>query len=733
MGGMFSKFHVIRQRDLMQCGAACLAMICHYYGKSLSLEDTEKYCHVGKRGVSLLGISEGAQDLGFYTRAARFTVKQICEVHLPCILYWNQNHFVILYKTKKNKFYIADPGNGLLTYDRETFENKWVSSVKNGFEQGIALTLHPTQDFKKDAYTGKSIKKSPLKVITNYLFRYKKHLGLIVAGLFLGCILQLIMPFLTQYIVDFGIKNKDLNFIWLVLFGELAIVLGRTATDFIRRWLLMHISIRVNISLISDFFIKLLRLPMSFFEVKHMGDLMQRMADHSRIQTFLTEQVLGIIFTILSFLVFGVVLLIYNKLIFLIFMIGTVLYAGWIVLFLKKRKLLDIEMFEKRSENQNNTFEFITTLQETKLQDCCQRRRWVWEDIQAGLFDIQLRSLKLQQTQEAGSVFLNEIKNIIITVLSANAVINGSLSFGAMLAIQYIIGQLNSPVSQFISFIFSFQDVKLSLERINEIHEKPDEDSGSRFILEGASNEGIVLSDLDFKYNRHASAKTLDGITTLFPPQKVTAIVGASGSGKTTLVKLILGYYFHYDGSIRIEGKELRDINLKHWRRRCGVVMQDGVIFSESIARNIAVDDSDIDVNRLVEAAKMACIYDFVMSLPLKFETIIGRNGVGISQGQRQRILIARAIYRNPDYIFLDEATNSLDTSNERVIVENLKSFYKNKTVVIVAHRLSTVKDADHIIVVGNGRIVESGTHEYLLKLKGEYYSLVKNQLQLDS
>ena len=728
---MFAKFHVIRQHDSMQCGAACLTMICHHYGKSLSLEEVEEFCPVGKRGVSLLGISEAAQDLGFHTRAARFTVRQLHEVSLPAILYWNQNHFVVLYKIKGNCFYIADPGKGLLTYGIDAFKDKWISSVKNGFEQGIALIFQTSQNFVKTSTQRKSYK-NPFRVITNYLGRYKAHLSLVVFGLFLGCILQLIMPFLTQCIVDIGIKNKDINFVWLVLCGELAIVVGKTATDFIRRWLLTHISIRVNISLISDFFIKLLRLPMDFFEVKHMGDLMQRMGDHARIQSFLTEKVLNIFFTFLSFLVFGGVLLMYNQLIFIVFISGTILYVGWITLFLKRRKMLDLALFEKRSENQNTTFEFVTTLQETKLQDCCQRRRWIWEDLQAELFDIQLQSLKLQQIQEAGSIFLNEIKNILITVLSANAVINGSLSLGAMLAIQYIIGQLNSPVSQFVSFILSFQDVKLSLERINEIQERADEDNASKLILYGDSDKGILLSNLDFKYNRSADVKTLDNINIVFPAKKVTAIVGESGSGKTTMIKLILGFYSHYEGQIYIEGKELRQINLKYWRRKCGVVMQDGVIFSESIARNIAVDDGDIDVPRLKKAAQMACIYDFILSLPLKFETIIGRNGIGISQGQRQRILIARAIYRNPAYIFLDEATNSLDSVNERSIVENLRTFFKDKTVIIIAHRLSTVKDADNIVVLGKGRIIESGTHESLLKAKSAYYALVKNQLQLD-
>lgn len=539
------KFRVIRQHDSMQCGVACLAMICRYYGKAVSLDELEMYCPAGKRGVSLLGISEAAQDLGFHTRAARFTVRQLREIDSPCILYWNQNHFVVLYKAKRNRYHIADPGCGLVTYDEETFKEKWVSSEKNGYERGIALTLEPTQNFVKSRHAPSDIGKSPFRVITNYLSRYNKHLALIVVGLFLGCVLQLIMPFLTQSIVDVGIKRHDIHFVWLILLGELAIVTGRTATDFIRRWLLTHISVRVNISLISDFFIKLLRLPMSFFEVKHMGDLMQRMSDHSRIQSFLTDKVLGIIFTVLSFVVFGLVLLAYDKTIFLIFMAGTAAYAGWIVLFLKRRRSLDKAYFEKQSENQNNTFEFVTTMQETKLQDCCQRRRWLWEDIQADLFDIQLKSLKLQQTQEAGSIFINEIKNIVITALSAGAVINGTLSLGAMLAIQYIIGQLNSPVSQFISFIFSLQDVKLSLERINEIQEKPDEDNSAKLVPDTDENKGITISGLSFKYDKFAENNTIDRINVAFPAKRVTAVVGESGSGKTTLVKLMLGYYLN--------------------------------------------------------------------------------------------------------------------------------------------------------------------------------------------
>jgi ATP-binding cassette subfamily B protein len=541
------------------------------------------------------------------------------------------------------------------------------------------------------------------------------------------------MPFLTQSIVDIGIRHKDIGFIWLVLLGELMIVVGRTATDFIRRWLLLHISMRINISLVSDFFIKLLKLPMSFFDTKLMGDLLQRIGDHSRVQNFLTGQTLNIIFSFLSFIIFGIVLLVYNRLIFLVFTICSVGYGGWIAMFLSRRKVLDYELFEQQAKNQNRTYQFITSMQEIKLQDCERRRRWEWEDTQADLFAVQMKSLKLQQTQEAGSIFINEVKNILITVLAATAVINGEMTLGEMLAVQYIIGQLNSPVSQFMQFIYSLQDVRISLERINEIHEGRNEETQENQATGFAAEKSIAMDNIDFKYDPHALKKTLEGISFDIPEGKVTAIVGASGSGKTTLIKLMLGYYPVMSGSISIAGRNINEYNLKWWRRHCGVVMQDGVIFSESIARNIAVDDNEIDPERLREAARIACIDDYVMSLPLKYDTKIGRDGVGLSQGQKQRILIARAVYKNPDFIFLDEATNALDARNERAIVENLDVFYRGRTVVVVAHRLSTVRNADRIIVLDGGRVVETGNHDSLIERKGAYYNLVKNQLELGS
>ena len=730
-----NNFKVERQHDCMQCGIACLQMICNYYGKEYSLDSLSKICFATTEGVSMLGISETATSLGFHVVNVKCTVKTLTEVSLPSILHWNQNHFVVLYRVKnEKKFYIADPGKGLVTYSLEEFKKHWISTNSNGQDKGIAMFLETTPTFFTHQMEDKKkiSGKRSFHFLFGYVKKYRKYFGQVILGLIVGSLSQLVLPFLTQSIVDVGIKNQDIGFVWLILLGQLMLTISRTAIDFIRRWLLLHISLRINISLVSDFFIKLLKLPMSFFDTKLMGDLMQRMNDHSRVNNFLTQQTLNITFAMLTFVVFSVVLFFYNKLVFAIFLLGSILYGVWMTLFLKRRKLLDYELFEQQAINNNKTYEFITTIQESKLQDCEQRRRWEWEDTQAELFGVQMKSLKLQQTQEAGSIFINEVKNIIITVVAATAVIHGQMTLGMMLAVQYIIGQLNSPVEQLMNFFYSLQDVKISLERINEIHQMDDE-NGKEGLLTSIEdkNEGIDIKNIMFKYDPHALRKTIDDVGIHIPQGKVTAIVGASGSGKTTLIRLILGYYPVLEGTINIGNTDINKLNKKWWRRQCGVVMQDGVIFSESIARNIAVDDGDIDKERLLKAAEIACIKDYVMALPLKFNTKIGRDGVGLSQGQKQRILIARAVYKNPDYIFLDEATNSLDANNERSIVENLDKFYKGKTVVIVAHRLSTVKNADQIVVIDHGKVVEVGNHESLTAKRGAYYNLVKNQLEL--
>ena len=729
-------FPIVIQHDSMQCGIACLQMVCKYFGREYSSYSLSKLCFATTEGVSLLSINDVANILGLHTLCAKTTTERLAAAPLPCILHWNQNHFVVLYKVKKEKkFYIADPGKGLVVYNLDEFKQHWISTKSKGEDKGIAMFLETTPAFFTYYKIQNEVnvkEKRSFRFLFGYVKKYRKYFGQIILGLVVGSLLQLALPFLTQSIVDVGIKNQNIGFVWLILLGQLMLTVSRTAIDYIRRWLLLHISLRINISLVSDFFVKLLKLPMSFFDTKLMGDLIQRMSDHSRVNNFLTQQTLSITFAMLTFVVFSVVLFFYSKLVFAIFLLGSILYGGWMTLFLKRRKILDYELFEQQAINNDKTYEFITSMQEIKLQDCEQRRRWEWEDTQADLFGVQMKSLKLQQTQEAGSIFINEVKNIIITVVAATAVIHGQMTLGMMLAVQYIIGQLNSPVEQLMNFFYSLQDVKISLERINEIHQMDDE-NGKEGLLTSIEdkNEGIDIKNIMFKYDPHALRKTIDDVSIRIPQGKVTAIVGASGSGKTTLIRLMLGYYPVLEGKINIGNTDINKLNKKWWRRQCGVVMQDGVIFSESIARNIAVDDGDIDKERLLKAAEIACIKDYVMALPLKFNTKIGRDGVGLSQGQKQRILIARAVYKNPDYIFLDEATNSLDANNERSIVENLDKFYKGKTVVIVAHRLSTVKNADQIVVIDHGKVVEIGNHESLTAKRGAYYNLVKNQLEL--
>ena len=732
---MKDSFKCIIQSDSMMCGITCLQMVCKHFGREVSLRTLSKLCVATSEGVSMLGVNEAANKLGLRTMCARTDFDTLSKATLPCVLHWNQNHFVVLYKVRKGRiFYVADPGKGLVKYNLEEFGKHWVSTASQGEEKGIAMFLEPTLEFYSHKVDNEEEDGSPrsFQFLFGYIKQYRKYFGQIVLGLLVGSLLQLILPFLTQSIVDVGIKNQNIGFIWLILLGQLMLTISRTAIDFIRRWLLLHISLRINISLVSDFFIKLLKLPMSFFDTKLMGDLMQRMGDHSRVNSFLTQQTLSIVFSLFTFVVFSIVLLSYNWLVFAIFMLGSLLYGGWLARFLRRRKVLDYELFEQQAINNNKTYEFITSMQEIKLQDCEQRRRWEWEDVQADLFGVQMKSLKLQQTQEAGSIFINELKNIVITVVAATAVIHGQLTLGMMLAVQYIIGQLNSPVEQLMSFFYSVQDVKISLERINEIH-RMDDENGKQGLETSVKEEdkGIDLENVNFKYDPHALKTIIDNVSLTIPKGKVTAIVGASGSGKTTLIKLMLGYYPVLGGQINIGGTDVNTLNKKWWRRQCGVVMQDGVIFSESIARNIAVDDKEIDKQRLQTAAEIACIHNYVMGLPLKYNTKIGRDGVGLSQGQKQRILIARAVYKNPDYIFLDEATNSLDANNERMIVEYLDEFYKGKTVVIVAHRLSTVKNADQIVVLDKGKVVEIGNHEELTAKRGAYYNLVKNQLEL--
>lgn len=734
-------FTLVRQRDAKDCGPSCLAMIVKHYGGSFNINSIRTDCALNREGVSLLGISKAAEELGFKSVGGRLSFSSLAsEALLPCIVHWSQNHFVVVYKVKNQKkgdctIYVADPGKGLVSYTKEEFCEHWVSTKTNGEEKGIVLLLEPTNQFYAQNDTETVLTQSRMAFLWSYLKKYKRFFTQLILGLLLGSLLQLIFPFLTQAVVDTGIGGKDIGFVWLVLMAEMMLLFSRTAIEFIRSKILLHISTRINISLISDFFIKLMKLPMNFFDTKQMGDLLQRIEDHRRVEQFLTSSSLSLLFSFFTFLVFGVVLVFYNLGVFAVFLFGTLLYAGWIVLFLEKRRLLDYKFFEQAGRNRNVTYQLIDGMQEIKLQGCEQRKRWEWEDVQADLFKVNLQALNLQQVQQAGSITINEVKNILITVLAATSVIQGNMTLGMMLAVQYIIGQLNSPVEQLIHFVYSWQDVSISLDRMNEIHTETNEENAERtrssYTEESTDGHSLAIKDLSFKYNIYSSKNILSDINLLIPNGKVTAIVGASGSGKTTLIKLLLGFYEPLSGSIQIGSANLSECNLGWWRSQCGAVMQEGYLFSDTIAKNIAISDDDPNIERIRHAARVANIADYVEALPLAYNTMIGQDGQGISQGQRQRILIARVIYKNPMFVFLDEATNALDANNEQAITDNLLDFYKGKTVIVVAHRLSTVRNADQIVVLNEGKIVELGTHEELIGKRGNYYGLIKNQLEL--
>lgn len=731
------KFPFYKQLDAMDCGPTCLRMIARHYGKTFSVQQLREQSFIQRTGVNLLGISEAANSIGLRATGVRTTLQRLKQdSKLPCVLHWKQEHFVVLYRIEKKRaktyFYIADPAYGLLRYEEEELKRCWISTVQAGVEKGIALLLDVTPRF----YETEAIEYDKLSLwhLLKYVRPYRKAMLQLLLGILAGSVLQLFFPFLTQTIVDQGIGHRNMNFIQLILVAQLMLVFSRTLIEVIRRCILLHISTRVNVSLISDFLAKLMRLPMRFFDSKLAGDLIRRIEDHNRIENFLTQSVLQILFATITVSIFGAVLAVYNWKIFLVFACFSAAYIGWVKLFMRKRADLNKRNFEQMSINQNNLIQLIYGMQDIKLLGCEQQKRWEWESIQAALFRINMSSLNLGQWQQVGAVLINEVKNILITVMSATAVLDGHITLGIMLSIQYIIGQMQGPISQFVGFMQVTQDARLSLERLGEIHSKPDEESDDGHLdTDLPSNASIHIQNVRFSYGSEKSRQVLKGISLNIPAGKTTAIVGLSGSGKTTLIKLLLGFYPPTDGCISIGERPLQRISFKEWRKHCGVVMQEGFIFGDTIANNIVPDGDVIDKQRLLYAVEMANIRSFIESLPLKYNTKIGNTGQGLSQGQKQRLLIARAIYRNPDYLFFDEATNALDTDNERTIQENLERFFKDKTVIVVAHRLSTVKNADQIVVLKDGEITEQGTHNELIAREGDYFRLVKNQLELNA
>lgn len=720
------------QHDAMDCGPTCLRMVAAFYGKRYSLEGLREKSFITREGISMLGISEAAEKIGFRSICVQVGYEKLQEAPLPCIIHWNQQHFVVVYKLNDKHVWVADPGAGKLKYTKEEFCNCWLSSRKNEEDTGVALLLEPTPEFYTIEDEGDEVNRKGFSFLYSYLRPYRGLVGQLLLGLLLGSMIQLMLPFLTQSVVDFGINNQNLGFIYLVLIAQLMLSFSSSAVDFIRGWILLHLGTRINIALISDFLIKLMKMPISYFDSKMTGDILQRINDHKRIQDFLTGSSLSVIFSVFNIIIFGIVLLVYSGMIFLIFMGGSALYVAYVWLFMKKRAELDHKRFAQQSANQSTVVQLVNGMQEIKLSACEQQKRWEWERIQAKLFKVNIKSLALRQYQDSGAVLINQSKNLLITALVASLVVKGEMTLGMMLSVQYIIGQLNSPVNELIAFARDMQDARLSMDRLSEVRDKPDEEDPTRELLrEIPEGKEIRLQNLNFKYDPLSEYPTLDDINLVIPPGMQTAIVGMSGSGKTTLVKLLLGFYPPASGDIFIGDTPLGSYSICEWRKRCGVVMQDGFIFSDSIAGNIAPGVEHIDKKRLRHAAEVANIHDFIEELPLAYNTKIGQEGHGLSQGQKQRILIARAVYKDPEFIFFDEATNALDANNERTIMNNLQTFFKGRTSVVVAHRLSTVRNAEQIIVIEQGRIAETGTHEALIALEGRYYKLVKNQLEL--
>ncbi len=729
---MLQRFPHYQQHDAMDCGPACLRMIARYYGQHYSLAYLREQCHLDREGVSLQGIIGAAEQIGFRTVPVQLPLHGsdgrpgLSDAPLPLIVHWEQRHFVVVYRISKSEVWIADPAAGKSKMPLDAFARHWSA----GQGEGIALLLEPQPSFYEEEGQPPASANS-LQYLLAYLRPYRPYFLQLLLGLLLASLFQLAFPFLTQAIVDIGIQNSDLSFINLILLAQLMLFAGRVTVMVLRDRILLHLGTRINVSLIADFLQQLMRLPIAYFDTKMTGDLLQRIDDHRRIEQFLTHSSLSFLFSAFSLLVFGMVLWVYDSLIFLIFLGSSILYVLWILWFLKRRQAIDHARFQQLSDNQSALIELLQGMPEIKLQNSGRKRRWQWLNIQTRLFRTNLQSLNIEQAQDTGTSVIAQLKDILITVLTAKLVLQGEITLGMMLAVQFIIGQVNLPLGQLGVFVRRWQDARISLERLLEVQqEAPEESPGPKSREALPERSDIRLENISFRYNALAD-DVLQDISLELPAGKVTAVVGVSGSGKTTLVKLLLGFYEPDTGRITVGGRHLSSLPKEAWRANCGAVLQDGFVFSDSIANNITESSYRPDRERMEKAARMANLDTFVRQLPLGYETKIGARGNGISQGQRQRLLIARAIYKDPRFLFFDEATNALDANNEREIVEKLEAFFEGRTVVVVAHRLSTVRQADQIVVLDQGRVVEQGTHEALIAKRGAYYALVKNQLEL--
>ncbi len=726
---MFNRFPLYIQSESKDCGPSCLKIIARYYGNNVDIEYLRKVSETTRSGTSLTGLIRAAKKIGFKAVASKesFSILKK-EVPLPVIAHWNQDHFVVVYEITNDKVYVSDPELGKVKYTHSDFMDKWLENDENGEGILLLLNFNVNENFQlpKEAVE----KKVDISFISSHLKNYKKSFIRISVLVFIASILELAFPYLTQQIIDRGVQFKDVNFIFLSAASYILIFIGYKAANIIRNWVVIKLSMRFNIQLISNFIKKLTLLPIAYYDSKITGDIFQRISDHEFLEKFFTSNSIGALFSILNILIFSGLFLWYNDNIFLIFLVGTIIHIAWIFLFFSKRKVLDFKFFSIKSKENNKIIELIHGMQDIKLNGYEEPKKKEWEEIRTSLYKRDMESMKVEQFQLDGASFIKEIKNISIIIMSSLLVVNNKLSFGTLLAISYIIGHLNAPIEKLVSFLNNIQDLRLGFRRILEIHNKDIEGEGKSLVKNFKMGD-VTINNVDFKY-QGTSENVLNNISFSIPFKKTTAIVGASGSGKTTLLKLLLKFYEVNSGSIKVNGLNINDLDYNSWRNKCGVIMQESYIFNDSIENNIILAQES-NFEKMKQACLVCNIHGFIQGLPLGYQTKIGNEGVEISSGQKQRILMARAIYKNPEFLLFDEATSALDAQNEKEISKKLESVFKNRTVLLIAHRLSTIKNADNIIVLSNnGNIVEMGPHMELIKNKGHYHQLIKNQLELN-